>query len=643
MADDTIQAASTAAPVAAVAQTRDDSSAAAAPASARAATPARPGLRYALGPDVARTVEHAPPPSREQPLYRPLRIYTSDSSASRLEGAVTTVNVHYECLAPGPRGRLFEVDNHDASTGQDYARADLDSPYALLSRGYDPTPSDPRFHQQMVYAVCSNVYASFRTALGRDVTWGFKRAGDPGRLHLRPHAFRGVNAYYDKDGGALCFGYEQAPDLKGAIRVLPGEYVFSCLSHDVIAHELTHAILDGLRSNFSIPSGPDVAAFHEAVADLVAIFQRLSYRELVRGAIARARGAPEQAASLVELARQMGYVSGCHGALREAVEPGEPRRYDETLEPHALGAVLVAAVFEAFLAVYRSKTARYLRLATGGSGVLPEGELPADLTDLLADKVSELASQFQALVIRAIDYCPPVDIRFGEFLRALVTADRDLVPDDPWNYREALIDAFLRRDILPRGVYNLSEPALLWRPPVMGHPPLKALSFGELRFEGDPACPAGDVELRRQARVLGEYVAQPEVAAEFGLVPPGAAEFAPGGVGPPTVMSIRTARRIGPDGQIVFDLVAEVVQACRMAPADGGAAFPVYGGSTVILAPDGTIRYVISKSVLGEGRLERRARFLASMQGQRYWKVEGGEYRVKARFFGLLHGHAPGT
>lgn len=635
MTTDSTQTASTAAPVVAVAQSRAGDVAIA----TEAAAPAAPGRRYALGPDVTRTVERAAPPQREQPLYRPLLIYTSDPSASRLEGAVTAVNVPYEYLAPGPRGRLFEVDNHDAGTGQAYVRADLDSPYALLGRGYEPAPSDPRFHQQMVYAVCCNVYAAFRMALGRDVTWGFRRSEDAGRLRLRPHAFRGVNAYYDKEGGALCFGYEQAPDLKGAIRVLPGEYVFSCLSHDVIAHELTHAILDGLRSNFSIPSGPDVAAFHEAIADLVAIFQRLSYRELVRGAIARAHGALEQAASLVELARQLGYASGCHGALREAIDAGTPRRYEETLEPHALGAVLVAAVFEAFLVVYRRKTARYLRLATGGTGLLPAGELPSDLTDILADKASELASQFQALLIRAIDYCPPVDIRFGEFLRALVTADRDLVPDDPWAYREALIDAFLRRDILPRGVYNLSEPALLWRPPVTDHPPLKMLSFGELRFEGDPACPAGSRELRRQASVLGDYVARPEMAAEFGLVPSDAPGFAPGGIGLPVVMSIRTARRVGPDGQIVFDLVAELVQACRVQPADG-AAFWVHGGSTVILGPDGTIRYVISKSPLGEGRMERRKRFLASVQGRRYWKVEEGEYRLQGRFFSLLHERA---
>ena len=636
MSTDTSQAPSTTAPVAALAQTRD-TSAGGAPPPARPPPPPGPPFSHAIGPGVTRTVARAAPRQRDLPLYRPLRIYTSDPSASRLEGAVTSVNVRYEKLAPGPSGRLFRVDSHDSNTGQDYVQADLDSTYATLCSGYEPAPSDPRFHQQMVYAVCSNVYAAFRAALGRDLTWGFERDTDPGRLWLRPHAFRGMNAYYDKKEGALCFGYEQAGEMKKAIRTLPGEYVFSCLSHDVIAHELTHAILDGLRSSFNIPSSADVAAFHEAFADLIAIFQRLSYRELVRGAIRRARGAPERAAQLVELARQVGYASGCNGALRQALDDDEqPRKYDDTLEPHALGAVLVAAVFDAFLTVYRRKTARYLRLATGGSGVLREGELPGDLADLLADKISALASQFQALVIRAIDYCPPVDIRFGELLRALITADYDLVPDDPWGYREALIDAFLRRGILPRGVSNLSEQSLLWGAPQLGHQPLEHLSFGRLRFEGDPACAAGSEELRRQAGVLGAYVAQPTLAHEFGLVPPDAPGFAPGGIGLPTVMSIRSARRVGPDGQIVFDLVAEVVQQCRVAPA-GSAAFPVLGGCTVILAPDGAIRYIISKSALGTGRIERREQFLASPLGRQFWKVEAGEYCQRTQLFRLLH------
>ena len=204
-----------------------------------------------------------------------------------------------------------------------------------------------------------------------------------------------------------------------------------------------------------------------------------------------------------------------------------------------------------------------------------------------------------------------------------------------------MIDAFLRRGILPRGVSNLSEQSLLWRAPQPGHQPLEKLSFARLRFEGDPACAAGSEELLRQAGVLGEYVAQPTLAQEFGLAPPDAPGFAPGGIGLPTVMSIRSARRIGPDGQIVFDLVAEVVQRCRVAPA-GSAAFPVYGGCTVILAPDGTIRYVISKSAVGAGRVERREQFFASALGHRFWKVEGGEYRPQGQLFRLLHSSAVG-
>jgi hypothetical protein len=636
MSDDSAHGVSTAAPVAAVAQSRDEE-ASSAPASARPAPAGGPEWRYEIDPGVTRTVARTPLPGRELPLYRPLRIYTSDPSASWLEGAVAAVNVPYEKLEPGPSGRLFRVDQHDASTGQDYVRAELDDPYPLLGKGYDPAPSDVRFHQQMVYAVCCNVYAAFRVALGRDITWGFARTEDPGRLWLRPHAFRGVNAHYDKEHGALCFGYEQAPDLKGAIRVLPGEYIFTCLSHDIITHELTHAILDGLRSSFSIPSSPDVAAFHEAIADLIAIFQRLGYRELVHGAVRKSHGLPEQARQLVELARQAGYASGCNGALREAIDETSPRQYDENLDPYALGSVLVAAVFDAFLIVYRRKTARYLRLATGGSGMLPPGELPADLVDLLADKISALASQFQVLIIRAIDYCPPVDISFGEFLRALITADHDLVRDDRWSYRDALIDAFSRRRIVPRGVYNLSESALLWNTPRLKHPPLDKLSFRELRFEGDPGSPAGSEELLRQATVLGDYVAQPALAKEFGLVPPGTPGFAPAGIGAPRVMSIRTARRVGPDSQIVFDLVAEVVQRCRVLPADGSPAFEVLGGCTAILGPEGAFRYVISKSALGIGRVERRQHFLASSHGRRYWKVEEGEYHLKGEFFGLLH------
>jgi len=633
MADHTTLTASTPAPVAALAQSRAGGAPAQPPQ-----PPARPppGAGYDLGAGVTRTVARAPDPQRGMPLYRPLRIFALDPSVSHREGGITTINVAYEPLQEGPSSRLFHIDPHDPSTGADYALARLDDPYPALSGGYEPASSDARFHKQMLYAVCSNVYAAFRGALGREPTWGFERTGDPGRLWLQPHGFRRINAHYDKAAGTLCFGYDKSKDLQAAVRTLPGEYVFTCLSHDIIAHEMTHAILDGLRSHFTIPSHPDVPAFHEGFADLVAIFQRLGCRELVRSEIVANRGRPDQAALLADIARQAGHVTGCAGALRSAIASSEVQLYDDTLAAHALGAVLVGAVFDAFLTVFRCKTARYLRLATDGTGVLRDGALPADLADVLAEKTSALASQFQALIIRAIDYCPPVDIRFGEFLRAMVTADLDLVPDDPFGYREALIDAFLRRRILPRGVSNVSQRALLWNTPRLQHAPLAELSFARLRFAGDPGCPADSEELSRQASALGAYIAQPHLAQEFGLVPPGAPGFTPGGIGLPTVMSIRSARRIGPSQQIVFDLVAEVVQRCEVA-GERGISFPVYGGSTVIFGPEGEIRYIISKSVQGPGRIARRAQFLAGPLGVRYWTVDRGAYRPREGFFAALH------
>jgi hypothetical protein len=638
MPDEKLIGTSTTRSVSSEAQTKDTSqSQLQTPQAARAAHPESDGygVRYEIRDEVSRAPPAPVRHRRGDPLYRPLRIYALDPSASKLEGAIACVNVPYEPLEPGPCGRLFRVENYDPVQDLRYRAVNLDDDAILLREGRDPSPSDPRFHQQMVYAVCSNVYATFRVALGRHIAWGFSRTSDPERLYLRPHALDQANAYYDDQAGALCFGYYRTEDRVTATRTLPGGYVFTCLSHDVIAHELTHAVLEGLRTNFSVPSGPDVAAFHEAFADLVALFQRFSYQEVVHAAISRSRGSIRNSEFLTDLARQVGATSGRERALRSAI--GGDKVYDSCVEPHERGSVLVAAVFDAFVTVYERKIARYVRLATAGSGVLPAGDLPADLQSILADRASRLASQFLSIIIRAVDYCPPCDLSFGEFLRAVITADYELVPDDVWAYREAIVDACLKRKIYPRHVSSLSEDALLWRPPTRDLCPIVELDFAHLSFRGDPACAAGPEELVRQARVLGEFVSRPEHLGEFGLVATDDPRLRTCRVSPPRVQSVRSARRVGPDGQVVFDLVGEIVQRCQV-PLDGGRlAAPVYGGATVIIGPEGEIRYAISKSLLGAGRIQRRIDYLRSEQGQQYWLCEQGQYRQKAELFRMLH------
>lgn len=637
---------------------REDSTATAATATAVAATqqsrsdagvssdvspgphPATRQRAFALGEGLYRATVAPYPRQPEDPLYRPLKIYSVDPSIPKLDGAIVTINVAYEPLDPGPVGCLFAVDTRDGELGIEYRRADLEDRHVLIAGGYQPSPTDPRFHQQMVYAVCSNVYSSFRTALGRTLSWGFGRPGVAEKLTLRPHFGHQRNAYYEKttSHGSLCFGYYPA-DARPTDGSLPGGYVFTCLSQDIVAHEVTHALLDGLRAQLVVPTGPDVPAFHEAFADLVAIFQHFSYREVLLNAIAKGRGDVGKADILLNLARQFGHTTGHGGPLRTAIEPDStaPRQYSEGLEAHALGVVLVSAVFDAFTTIFQRKTERFIRLATQGSGVLPPGALSHDLQNLLADKASGLASQFLNICIRAIDYCPPVGITFGDYLRALITADYDLVPDDPWDYRGALIDAFRRRNIYPRSATSLSEDALRWKGPRLALPPVPGLDFGELRFKGDPAHAVGIEELQRQANALGQFATIPEHLEEFGLVADGDARLGGDHVDDPTIESIRAARRAGPDGQIVFDLVAEITQLRHVEASSPGPRFSYHGGSTVILGPDGKIRYLVLKNVVGVGRAKRRMDFMRTMTGMEYWRVEQERYEQRAGMLQIAH------
>jgi len=602
-------------------------------------TPGDSGL-FALGPGVERGAramgyERA----TGDPIFRPLWIYTIDPAASRAEGATAIINVPFEPLRPGPEGAVLKVIPRDLESGDVYRALTPDAIDVLIRSGRPPSPADPRFHQQMVYAVGSEVYAAFQRALGRRVAWGFDRdisADDPEGTHLLlcPHAGLFRNAYYDPLAGALRFGYFRADDdVTG--RNVPGGFVFTCLSHDIVAHEMTHALLDGLRSHFTVPSSPDVLGFHEGFADVIAILQHFSYPQVVRAAIGNSRGSVSQTEVLVGLARQFGHTTGGKRPLRTAVEvtdTGEikPRAYRADAEQHEMGSVLVSAVFDAFVTLYRRKTARYVRLATNGTGVLPPHELPADLQEVLAEEASTLASQFLSICIRAIDYCPPVDLRLGEYLRALITADYDLVPDDPWGYREAWIEAFSRHKIYPPNVRTLAEDELRWQAPDPEIPSELGLSFATLEFVGDPGCPASPDELTRQAKLVGAMVTRH--FDQFGLMHQRDARPNEQ-VDLPRVQSVRSCRRVGPDGQVVFDLVAEVTQ--RRIVGDGAGDFAMYGGATLLVGPKGEVRYVIAKNIRNEQRAERNRAF-AIGQGRAF---HGPNDRGQARrnIFRLLH------
>jgi hypothetical protein len=421
----------------------------------------------------------------QPPVSRRLRVLAFDPSlATRLETSAMneiTVDVPWEeGLEPGPIGEYVEVVDCDPASGVVYRPVDLDHPHLLAQNGLAPSESNPQFHQQMAYAVAMTTIRHFERALGRTALWADRRVETEGkharqfvrRLRLYPHAMRDRNAYYSPAKKAVLFGY--FPVTRRDAFNTPGTLVFTCLSHDIIAHEVTHALLDGVHPRFNEPTNADVHAFHEAFADIVALFQHFAYPAVLESQIRRTRGNLHTESLLGQLAQQFGRATSRGSALRDALgecdpatDEWKPRRPDphaleKAWEPHARGAVLVAAVFRAFLLIYRARSADLFRIATQGTGTLPEGDIHPDLAQRLAAEAARCAERVLQMCIRAIDYCPPVDITFGDFLRAVVTADLDYAPDDSSGFRIVFIESFREWGIYPRGVTSMGLDALLW-------------------------------------------------------------------------------------------------------------------------------------------------------------------------------------
>jgi hypothetical protein len=600
------------------------------------------------------------------PDNRPPKCYAFDPSHGKFFGNEMTLRVKYEKLEAGPIGERIAVIDYDGANRKFYKPVNLDDPSLLISSGLNPTESDPRFHQQMVYAVAMETIQNFEAALGRRIRWRLEerfpdangeiepgpRDGDIRRLNLYPHAMVSANAAYSPAAKGILFGYFRASAVDPG-RNLPGQTVFTCLSHDIIVHEVTHAILDGLRTYFSDRTSSDVAAFHEAFADIVALFRHFSHKEALLDTIQKTGGRLyqfhlEPAAAITEgnatiqaqklqdnpligLAQQFGEARGTGRALRSALSelPDPKKMKDPSLEPHERGAILVAAIFDAYFTVYLRRTSDLFRIFRAGGGNVDSIEISGPMANMLAKAASETADMLFKICVRAIDYCPAVDINFGDYLRALITADRDNHPADPLGVRDALMQAFRLRGILPDDAQYFSEESLSWSPLKRGDLP----DFEGLVF-GDPnGLTRG--EKNHNGALLRKYAQ--DNAEMLGFQP---GQFI-------SVPSFHPAFRVLPDGSMRIDMVVEMSQQSEI-PYDpkrpGLGKFPMRSGSTLLITKPplidgnygpGFIRYLIRRRLDGPygERRQRRQRDFNLRNGL----LEGKDEKRFQIDFNMLH------
>ena len=386
-----------------------------------------------------------------------VRVVAQDPTLVDDKGDIVTalVTFPYESVVPGPIGHRVHLVDYDSSTGTMYPAAELGSESMTAKVSRNKILNTPDFHAQNVYGLVMSTVARFERALGRRTPWSFPAH----QIKVVPHAFAVANAFYSPDTEALLFGYYQSGR----------ETVFTCLSHDVVVHETTHALLDGMRSRFTKPSSSDQAAFHEAFSDVVALLSIFSMPEVVKIVVDQAARTASSAApkkteaqsglvpvetfepanlvksALFGLAEQLDDINPDYqrvGALRRSItilpEPGilDSPEYEE---PHRRGELMVAAIMQAFLQVWQR---RLEPLHVGDARLIDRRRA--------IEEGAAVADQLLTMCIRGLDYTPPVHINFRDFLSAMLTADREVRFDDTkFDLRGTLLKTFGEFGIKP--------------------------------------------------------------------------------------------------------------------------------------------------------------------------------------------------
>jgi hypothetical protein len=553
----------------------------------------------------------------EQLNTRSLTVLAQDP-AVRINGKLllTTVSIPYEELADGPVGYRVKVIDYDASADVLYqplqvrdAQGELADPYARpegklsaadIRAWENRLLADPAFHAQNAYAIVMRTLARFEFALGRRVEWGF--VGH--QLHIAPHAFAEANAYYSEQDKALMFGYFPSARLK--------KTVFTCLSHDIVAHETTHALLDGIRDGFTAPSTPDQAAFHEGFADVIALLSVFSLPQTVEAAllgrqaparrgrairkIAVADVTPQKITEsfLMGLGKEFGQGLDSDGVradcLRRSAELLPNRHLLEQpayQEAHARGEVFAAAFLRAFIAIWSA------RIATLGTfdGIYYN-------LDTVVDEGARAATHLLNIAIRALDYCPPVDLTFGAYLSALLTSDAEVAPDDSaFGYRAILTRTFATYGIVPSALRT--DPATgRWRE-FEGHDDIVYYrsNFNLMLHQGEEVF-----------RFLWENRKALNIDDR----------------GYMRVCSVRASIRQGPDGFFLRETICEYTQIARMFAAEARSQMGIerpegmpttqritaYGGGTLVFDQYGRIKYHIEHRLDDAARQSQRLAYL---------------------------------
>ena len=365
-------------------------------------------------------------------LLKPVDVYVQDPYVAKNNEGLDINTILVECepeLMDGPTSARIAVVDYDAD--EDYlekpARWDRRNRHFFFERNGEKVPITKahkglyQFHQVNVWAIIQSVLSMYEATwvLGRSAPWAF----EGNRLIVVPHAGYLANAFYSRRSKSLQFYYFGSGSKR----------VYTCLSHDIIAHETGHAILDGLRPLYFEDSSLQTAAFHEFVADLTAIMISLLNNQL-RWIVAEvAEGDLTKDTIIAALAEEFGHYATGRPHLRSATNEKTMEDVAGKSSPYPLSEVLTGAMWEilsGMFAKYRAKPKKNT------------GNPPSDREAILW-----AVNRFRRVAFQPLDYLPPADVQFRDYARAVLRADELVDPVDEDDFRGLMKEVFTKRGI----------------------------------------------------------------------------------------------------------------------------------------------------------------------------------------------------
>jgi hypothetical protein len=465
---------------------------------------------------------------------------------TRLDGVPLTVSleVPFERLTPGPTGGRFATwvrPDDSARAPASGARVD---PWDYRNR---PCPGDLEellgdrlFLGQHAYAVAASTLELFEATLGRRLPW--RSRGH--RLMLRlfePIPFEETG--YVGQRGEIRFGHVR----DGRAR----RHVPLALYRDLVAHEVTHAIIDGYRPHFSDPDATlDEHALHEGVADAVAMLSVFSSTSRVAQQIDAstvAHGGSAESDDTLLASGLFGVADGLYSrqALRRSVTGSTPADWRAEREPHHRGEVLVRALMDTVMAMWQARMSQ-----PGGRSSSYQ----------IAEAGARSGRQVLRMLIRGIGYMPPVDATFEDLVRGVLAADMAVIPDDDADYRGVLRSAFARQGIR-----------------VVSDDRLDGLTgFDDLRYPIRLSSLGSDPE--EVYRFLWE---NPTLLRALAIDPDA----------PVVVERVRPSQRVGLDGFVVTEISASFTQIVSLTQREARQRLGLRAPGPVLLRGGGLLRF----------------------------------------------------